>query len=337
MEKLSACAVRIPVSETSRVAEVRRLAVAMARDCGLTEERAAQAGLAATEAATNLVKHARGGEIHLRPLGEGPQAGIELISMDRGPGMADVEHCIRDGYSSAGTSGNGLGAMARLADEFDVWSAQPSGTVVVARLYAAGRTASRFETGEFAAPIAGETVCGDATAVVETGAEISVLAADGLGHGPDAATAADTAVRTFLQGPGLPPGEHVGRIHRALRPTRGAAVAVAAVRPGLRQVAFAGIGNISARIASPVGTRLLVSHNGTAGHHARHIQEFTYEWGAGDVLILHSDGLNTHWKLDRWPGIPRHHPAILAALLCRDESRGRDDMSAIVVREKHAA
>ncbi len=172
---------------------------------------------------------------------------------------------------------------------------------------------------------------------METDAEISVLAADGLGHGPDAANAASLAVRTFLQNGGLPPAEHVDRIHRALRPTRGAAIAVAAIRPGLRQAAFAGIGNISARIASPAGTRLLVSHNGTAGHHARHIQEFTYDWGSGDVLIMHSDGLNTHWKLDRWPGVLRHHPAILAALLCRDESRGRDDMSAVVVREEQRA
>ncbi len=137
MEKLNMFATRIPVGETSRVAEVRRVAAGMARDCGLAEERAAEVSLLATEAATNLVKHARGGEIHLRCLGADARAGIELVSVDRGPGMANVESCIRDGYSSAGTSGNGLGAIARLADEFDVWSGQPSGTVVVARLYRA--------------------------------------------------------------------------------------------------------------------------------------------------------------------------------------------------------
>ena len=80
-------------------------------------------------------------------------------------------------------------------------------------------------------------------------------------------------------------------------------------------------------------TRSVVSHHGTAGGAARRIQEFTYPWKGGDILVLHSDGLGSHWTLAGYPGLAQRHPALIAGVLYRDHRRGRDDTTVVVVRE----
>jgi hypothetical protein len=97
-------------------------------------------------------------------------------------------------------------------------------------------------------------------------------------------------------------------------------------------VRYAGVGNISAVIVTGEGTRSLVSHNGTVGHQMRKAQEFVYPWTSGALLVVHSDGLATHWKLDQYPGLLRQDPALVAAMLYRDHSRRRDDVSVVACR-----
>jgi hypothetical protein len=118
----------------------------------------------------------------------------------------------------------------------------------------------------------------------------------------------------------------------ALQPTRGAAVAIASIDPNANQLRFAGVGNISALIVQPMTAQHLVSHNGTAGHNIRKIHEFTYDWSPNAALVMHSDGINTHWRMDTYPGLARRHPTLLAATLLRDQSRGHDDACVVVAR-----
>jgi hypothetical protein len=99
-------------------------------------------------------------------------------------------------------------------------------------------------------------------------------------------------------------------------------------------VRFAGLGNISARLVRDGGVRHLVSHNGTAGHAARRIDEFTYPWTPDDRLVMHSDGLATQRDLDAYPGLMERHPSLVAAVLYRDFTRGRDDATVVVARER---
>jgi hypothetical protein len=79
--------------------------------------------------------------------------------------------------------------------------------------------------------------------------------------------------------------------------------------------------------------RHAVSYPGTLGHQARVFREFTYPWERGATLIMHSDGLATHWTGEHIAGLSRRHPAIVAALLYRDFSRERDDVTVVVGRE----
>src|SRR5204862_5959873 len=95
------------------------------------------------------------------------------------------------------------------------------------------------------------------------------------------------------------PADIVGFLHDGMRATRGAAVAVAEVDGRRGVVRYCGVGNIAATIVDDGATRSLVSHHGTLGHDARRIAEFQYPWPAQGLLVLHSDGLLSHWTLDR--------------------------------------
>ncbi len=297
------------------------------------EEDLARLALVATEMATNLVKHAQGGEVVLRTLTRAEGGGVEVLALDRGPGMADVGRCLKDGYSTAGTAGNGLGAIGRLADVFDIISAPGTGTAVVARVRPAGAAAPATMVGAVSLPLAGEDVSGDAWAVETVNDRTVILVVDGLGHGSPAAVAAREAVRVFRSVVRAEPVEIVHSLHAALRSTRGAAAAVAVIDRAAGRLRYAGVGNIAGVVAGPTARQGLVSLGGTLGHEVRKVSAFEYPWPAGGLLVMHSDGLASQWDLGRYPGLTGRHPALIAGVLYRDYRRGRDDVTALAVRD----
>ena len=326
------------IADASQIGAARRAAAELASSLGFDETRMGQVSLIVTEAGTNLVKHGGGGQILLRGVEEADCRHVEIVALDRGPGMANVARCLEDGYSTAGSPGTGLGALRRLSCELDIYSRVGHGTAVLARVGdrtcqpgAHGRRG--IEIGGFCLPMPGEETCGDAWEEEPRIGGTTLLVADGLGHGPGAAEAAKEAVKAFRALRGRPPAERLETIHAALRSTRGAAVAVADVDLETRVVRFAGLGNISARLVGEGRVRHLVSHNGTAGHAARRIDEFTYPWAARDLLVMHSDGLATQRDLDAYPGLLERHPSLVAAVLYRDFTRGRDDVAVVIARE----
>lgn len=314
------------VEDASAVGEARREAQRDAADAGLDETAVGRVGIVVTELATNLLRHADRGELLVQPVNAAGASQLEILSVDRGPGMADVERCVRDGFSSGGTAGTGLGAVKRLSAVFDVHSSVGRGTAIVARV-GAGRS-PRF--GAICAALRGEAVPGDAWRLAEHDGELSVFVVDGLGHGVLAAEAAAAATQSFCAAPFDAPEAQLGRAHQRLAGTRGAAAACARRwRDG--RLSFAGIGNISARASGARHTQGLVSHNGTLGLQLRRIQQFEYAPQPDSLLILHSDGLSARWELGDQNGLRFHHPAVIAAVLYRDHGRGRDDATVVVV------
>jgi hypothetical protein len=248
--------------------------------------------------------------------------------------MADWSRCLDDGYSTSGSPGTGLGAIRRASEAFDVYSRPSRGTVVFARV--AGRPGTShglndLELGVLSVPYPGETECGDGWAVMSRPTVLRVLVVDGLGHGVAAAEAAKAAVDAFQLGRDDSPIASMARIHDGIRHTRGAAAAVGELDPSGGIVTFCGVGNIAGLIASGDEERHLVTHNGTVGHDARRMQLFSYPWPKGSWLLLHSDGLATHWRTGDYPGLLARHPAIAAGLLYRDFRRRRDDATVLVV------
>ena len=158
------------------------------------------------------------------------------------------------------------------------------------------------------------------------------MVVDGLGHGVLAAEAAREAERVLAATRESSPHNIVHDAHAALKKTRGAAIGVARIQPEQGLLCFAGVGNVSASIVAPGVSRSMASHNGTLGHQVVKVQEFTYPWNPDSILVMHSDGLTSRWDLERYPGVWSKHPSIIAALLHRDFSRGRDDATVLVAK-----
>jgi anti-sigma regulatory factor (Ser/Thr protein kinase) len=323
------------ITEPSHTAEVRRFTSQLAEAAGFNESQAGGVALVTTELATNLLKHASRGEIVVRRVVDRGASGVELLALDRGSGIANIAQSLRDGYSTAGSPGTGLGAIARLAAQFDIQSQPGKGTAVMARLWA-GKLATtpedQIEVGAVCKPMPGETRSGDGWAC-EFLADRCVLAlVDGLGHGPGAAAAADVALASVRQHRTKAPAAIVQYAHDALRATRGAALAIAEIDLTEQSVRYCGLGNISATIINGDNLRHLVSYNGIGGHEARKIVEFTYPWTANALLIMHSDGLMTRWNLQVYPGLLQRHPSLIAGVLYRDFVRGRDDVTVVAAK-----
>lgn len=315
----------VPVTETTQVGAARRSAARLSQQAGMSETDAGRAALIATELATNLIKHAGGGEIHIQLVPGDGGTGIEILSVDRGPGFS-VQQGIADGYSSRGTQGIGLGAMVRQAQVFDAYS-DARGSVVLTRVYDSKTRDMRFGVSYHAMP--GQTACGDAWHIAVKGQYLGAMVVDGLGHGPEAAIAADRAVDSYATQPFGDPGEALNRMHRGMAGTRGGAVAVALFDQGAEALRFCGVGNIGARVVSPDQTRGLASMPGIVGGQVRRPQVFDQAGVAGRLLVMFSDGIQSRWDLSAYPGIFSRHPAIIAATLHRDFCRGRDDVTVL--------
>jgi anti-sigma regulatory factor (Ser/Thr protein kinase) len=325
----------VAVANASQVGEARRLASALAEQSGFDAAGVARVALVVTELASNLAKHAHDGELLIRAIARSLSSGIEILSIDRGPGMADPERCLRDGYSTAGSPGTGLGAVARLSRSLDIFSTPIAGTALIARIWSGPTTnlsPDELAVSAVCVPKSGETECGDAWATeIIDGGRMVLLLVDGLGHGHGAAEAARLAVNTFRGSVRLGPVEIVRTMHLALRATRGAAVAVAEIDPRTANLRFAGVGNISAAVVHNGNIRRMVSHNGTVGHAVHKVQEFTYSFFRGALMILHTDGLGTRWNLAAYPGLLARDPGLVAGVLYRDFRRGRDDVTVTAV------
>ncbi len=317
---------RHSIRDASAIGEARRDSQRLASRVNLDETSSGRLGVIVTELAGNLSKHGGGGELLLQAIPTSMGTAVEVITMDRGPGMSNLNQCLEDGYSSRGTPGTGLGAVKRLAAEFDIHSLSKRGTVVMARV--GGRCDRRF--GAICTPKEGETECGDTWRLATNHDRLTALMViDGLGHGPSAAEAAHAAASSFAAQPFENPGRQIERVHQALAGTRGAAVACA-VWNSAPSLKYAGIGNIAGRVVGESDNQGLVSHSGTVGFQVRRVQEFDYPFTSGALLIMHSDGLGSRWDLDDYAGLRYRHPAIIAATLYRDHARGRDDATIIV-------
>ncbi len=340
----------VPVHDSTRVRDARVAAEHAAAVAGLDEQRTSAAALVATELATNLLKHAGGGRVVVDVVtppvlaaDREPRPRVQIATVDHGPGMADVSAALRDGFTTTtGSLGAGLGTCARVADDFDLHSAPGRGTVVVARIgvpearAADSGPAARLRAGAVNVPFGGAEYSGDAWAWVRDRDLVTLMLADGLGHGPEAARASTAAVEALRASAHLAPGEAVRRLDRALSGTRGAAVAVAQVDTRASVLRFAGVGNIGARLCEGGTWRHLVSRPGIVGtHRPTTLREEQAAWADDRVLVLHSDGLPSRWSPTSDTCRTTTDPAVTAAVTIRDASSSarpvRDDTAVAVL------
>ena len=321
------------VEDPSAIAACRSAGVALAARLRFPASRLDEIALAVTEAASNLHKHARQGSLLVRISRDADPPGIELITVDAGPGLRDADAALRDGHSTAGTLGIGLGAIRRLADFYDLYSVPGHGTVLVARFWPARREVTIRYAG-LTRPMTGETECGDNFAAATTGTAaagtVTGVLCDGLGHGPLAAAAAAAAIAAVLEDTTPEPVVLLERAHRRMGHTRGGAIGIVQVTG--TTVRFGGLGNITATILADGSRKGMLSVPGIAGHQARAIRQFDYVAGPGAAVVLHSDGLSSRWEVGALPGLASRDPLVIAAALLAEAGTRRDDASILVLK-----
>jgi anti-sigma regulatory factor (Ser/Thr protein kinase) len=337
---------RVRISEPEDVGVARRAAVGYAEDLDAGSALAGRVGQGTTELGSNLLRHTgAGGWLLVRPL---PPDGVEVLSIDGGPGIADVPRALGDcgppapwtPYGSDAGLGCGLAAVRRGASLFDIHSERGRGTVVLAVFDTRWSVPHSDLPAHLPPPRrwAGVSTgiaeqCGDAWAVLESAGGLTALLVDGLGHGVHASVAADAAVRTLALDPHDLPG-YLPRANQALRDTRGAALACCRLDEQRDELSCLSVGNVSGRLVHGGAQRGLVSYNGTVGLRTEPPRAplISVPWRPGATLVLWSDGLDSRIDLTDQDGLLGRDPAVIAAVLYRDHALDRDDATVLVVR-----
>ena len=337
----------VVLDEQSQIGAARRTANAIGISHGLGAEALGRLAIAVTEAATNIIRHGGSGVLVLRALHASNVPGVELLALDKGPGIHDVERAMADGYSTTGTAGQGLGGMRRLADVFEIHSQRGVGTALLARVFDGngpqeGRERSPTlddRLGVVCLPVPGQTECGDAWRVADDRRHLTMMVVDGLGHGPGAAGVSASALELFPAIAHSPPKAAMTRLDAALRGTRGAALSFAVIDEQTRTVHFSGVGNVDGRVllveTGKSGSHL-VPQNGIVGHTMPTLRPMSVPFPVGSRLVMHSDGISAKWRPDAYAGLAKVHPALVAGLIYRDGARGNDDATIVVLADRPA-
>jgi anti-sigma regulatory factor (Ser/Thr protein kinase) len=306
---------------------------AIAVEAGFSSSKVGEIDIIIAELTSNLVKHADGGTIWVKLIEEGGLQGIEIISIDTGPGMQDVTRMVVDGVSTKNTLGHGLGAMKRLSDVFQVFSQKDWGTIVLIRVFTEELPhfikQPKAEVRSILLPKPGEKECGDGFFSLITEKHYKLFLGDGLGHGPEAAKAVTKAGEAFLACEETEPTEIIRFINQEVKKTRGLVGTVAVFNVESLVWRLCGVGNISTKINSPSQAKSYSAYNGIIGlnvPNTLNAQEVPYE--KGQYLIMCSDGLKSRWDTLKYPSLVRHDLSILNAFLIKDYARLTDDMSA---------
>lgn len=327
---------RVVVRDKSDGANARRTALRAAERARFDSALQGRVDLIAAELASNLLKHSSsGGNLLINAVvpPSGPGA-VELVAVDRGPGMTNPAAAFEDGYSSTGSLGLGMGTIRRQASNFEIHSLADRGTAILARISADGHLGdSRFEVGVVSVPKDGEDVSGDGWAACHMPSGLQLLLVDGLGHGLLAHDAATLAVETFMSTSGGEPVDVLRALHAPLKSSRGATGGVFSINIRARLLTYCGVGNIAAAVVTAERSRKLVSLNGTIGREPVQFKQFEADWDPNSVLVAHSDGLTTRWRLDD-PGLAAKDPTLIAAVLFRDFARELDDVTVVVARQR---
>lgn len=176
-----------------------------------------------------------------------------------------------------------------------------------------------------------EADCGDTGVIKEFNGQCFLALVDVLGHGSEAHTAALGAQKYLEQNYRQELIDVMKGLHGCLRGTRGAVAAIGRLDIKTGKLIYVGIGNITVRVLGPRNSRL-VSSDGIIGYMMSTPKEQTLKLYAGDVLVMHSDGIKEHFDLSKSAGILTGTAKSIAVELLNQFGRSNDDASCIVLR-----
>lgn len=328
----------VQIEERSIVSYAKReIHMAVSR-AGFTEKKIAEIDLIVSEMTSNVMKHANGGELLYRNSDVSEQAVFEVICIDKGPGMSDPARMMRDGFSTTGTLGQGLGAIERLSDFSHIYSIPGWGTIVYSMVTMEPKRFKKrqgldVEARALCVSKPREQVCGDGYRIKRTAHDVRIFLGDGLGHGQEAKNAVDVAGDFFMESEEASPVEIIRGMHEKVRRTRGLVASIVIFDKATYKWKICGVGNIIVKVSTGLELKNYMSFNGTIGLNIpKSLKESVFDVGINQHLIMTSDGLRSRWGLSSYPAIFKYDNTILAAALYRDNLRGTDDASVLIAK-----
>jgi len=287
----------------------------------------------ASELGRNQLRHARRGQLAVRPIARGEHRGVELIAADEGDGIADPTRALEGQPRFEGSLGVGLSSARALAYEIDFDIRLREGTCIRARLFD-GAPPKRREVGIYGRPYRDEPRSGDHACVQRDDDHLVLGVCDGLGHGNPARSAAGEAMRSFMHHRHDSPMAILEAAHAALGPTRGAVMAVVALRQQETKLELASVGNVTTELVQPRAERRFGGSSFVLGSPQRGWRaQSTHDAVAREeVILLFTDGIASRASIESDFALLREHPVIIAHQLVERFGREDDDCLVLVAK-----
>jgi len=324
------------IDDRSLIAFIKREIHNLALQLGFKPHRAAETDIIIAELTSNLIKYAGGGDLLYRSHHNGSCNEIEIYCLDKGTGIENIAKIMKDGYSTSSTLGQGIGAIKRLSNDFQIYSMRGWGTVQYIKIcdkadFCIPNSNTGLDISALSVNYPGERVCGDGYHIKYTRKGFQIFVGDGLGHGANAHEAVEQAVRAFKQCAENNPVAVLRYIHEHVKKSRGLVATIATVDFETESWNICGIGNINTRIYNGLDNKTYTPYNGIIGHNIpRTINSTVVPYQKHQIIIMHSDGLRTRWNLSELNSIIKQSPAIIASALYKDNVRGTDDATVLV-------
>ena len=296
----------------------------------------------ASELGRNQLRHAERGLFTARAIARGEHRGVELVAADEGNGIADPTRAFEGRPRVEGSLGFGLASARSLAFELDVDIRLGEGTCIRARVFdgahdvhdARGGPPKRREIGIYGRPHRDEVRSGDHAGAWRDEDRLLLAVCDGLGHGDPARSAAGEAMRTVAAHRGSSPMAILDAAHAALGPTRGAVMAVLALRQGETSLDLASVGNVTAELVQPRASRRFAGSSFVLGSPQRtwRAQAAQVAVAPEETVVLFTDGIASRASIEDDLMLLRDHPVVIAHQLVERFGREDDDVLVLVAR-----
>lgn len=327
---------QITIKKISDMLLAQNLARNIAENIGFNKNISEDIALVAKELATNLIKHAKCGTMILKLLSKDGKIGIEIDSIDTGPGIIDVNVAIRDGYSTVNSLGYGLGIINRIMDEFNVESSH-QGTRIITKRWIKNYNNNKncpLKVGIASRAHPKMRLNGDTFIKKKWNHSLLVGIIDGLGHGQNAYYAAQTARKYILDHFDQPFENILKGVDRACRATRGVVMALARFDWDINEITFVSIGDVSVRVInSPQKINFLIKRGIIGVSYIKPIIN-RKKWDNSYVLILYSDGISSKWRWEDFSYLFEKSPEIIAKEMLIKLGKENDDATVLIVRER---
>lgn len=325
------------ISGYGDVTKVKRKARTFCETIGFDKTKCEEIVIVVAELATNIVKYSKRGVLTFQSINEKNRLGIQLESIDEGPGL-ESEELIGDGYTTGISLGIGLGAVNRLMDEFEILpnDSKQSGSHIICKKWQRQQE-THTNSCPYDISVASRAhpkmkVNGDSFIIKKWDSKALIGVVDGLGHG-EFAHKASMKARQYIENHYDQPLDAIFRgTGRACRGTRGVVMALALFDWEYNNLAFASVGNIEVRVFRNREKFSFIVKRAIVGRDMIIPKVSKHDWDSSNVMVLHSDGIKSGWSWKEYPEFETTTASKIAQIILKKRSNIHDDATVVVMR-----